>query len=490
MAYDDEQDLLNQFQKLAENQEYIPEEDASFEQPQNPLFEEALSQRDEQRRKADLLRGFKQLNQALASGTGYKADMTMANELAKRAEDPVNKYKSMVASQAAAKKEERATAKDERDALAFELDQEQKEQSMDLADSREDRATSKEKRDTGIFNLDMKEREESLKHTKLEGERLGMKINWEKIMDLPSDHVDPKTGKSNAAAVILKDHTQKRLNAEAKKLTVEPLVIDPKITLRELSLLDKIMDSGKSGLSEYKERYLKIKERQLANSEKRTEQRDTSLKLSGDRLELTKDKFDHKKTQKYQDDAKGALDSMRKTDAWKTASKTINEVDNIDRLLDDAYTNGGQSLAMIGPKVAKAIAGEVGVLTDKDVKRYTENPSLVGSLMDTIKKATSGQITETSYDNLKRLLEISKKAAHGKIETSIDTEAKLFAKREGISVEDARYFIDEKIAIKQDESTKKVELSPQDKAAKKWAEANKEDPRAIAILEKLKNKGL
>jgi hypothetical protein len=469
MAYEDDQDLLNQFQNSIEGQEYVPEEDESFEQPTNPLLEDALAQRDEQRKKADLLRGFQQLNQALVSGTGYKADMSMADSLEERSNDPLKKYKAMMNSQAAAKKEERASARDERDALAFDLSQEQKEQGMDLADSKEERASS-------LFSLTTQEKEESLKQAKMEGERLGMKINWEKIMDHPSDYVDPVTKKPNAAAVILKDDLQKRLNAEAEKTKVDPIVIHPSITLRELTHLDKIMDSGKSGMSEYQKQSLTLREKALGIKETGETRRGVKMK--------------HSITQKQQDDAKSAVDSLRKTDAWKTASKTINEVDNINRLLDDAYETGGQSLAMIGPKVAKAIAGEVGVLTENDVKRYVQNPSLVGGLLDTLKKASSGQITETSYENLKRLLEISKKAAHEKINKSIDTEAELYSRREGISKEDARYLLDENYKKSIEKDVPKVELSAKDKAAKKWAESNKDDPRAKAILEKLNNKGL
>ena len=77
------QQVEPQVEQLIE--EPMPEEDTRLQ--------DAYGERDDLRKKADLLRGFKSIGQALASGTGYKADMTMANELAKRAEDPVNKYK-------------------------------------------------------------------------------------------------------------------------------------------------------------------------------------------------------------------------------------------------------------------------------------------------------------------------------------------------------------------------------------------------------------
>jgi hypothetical protein len=71
------------------------EPQAQAEEPmqEDTGLQDAYSERDDLRKKADLLRGFKSIGQALATGTGYKADMTMANELSKRAEDPVNKYK-------------------------------------------------------------------------------------------------------------------------------------------------------------------------------------------------------------------------------------------------------------------------------------------------------------------------------------------------------------------------------------------------------------
>lgn len=159
-------------------------------------------------------------------------------------------------------------------------------------------------------------------------------------------------------------------------------------------------------------------------------------------LDFNKDKFENTKTQKYQDDASSALDSLRKTDTWKNAEKSLTEIPTIRVLLDDAYKNGGQSLAMLGPKIAKGIAGEVGVLTEQDVTRYVQNPELVGGLMDTMTKLKEGKITEVSYENLNRLLEISEKTAIDKIKEATKREALLFSRREKIPLEDAMYYLD------------------------------------------------
>jgi hypothetical protein len=169
---------------------------------------------------------------------------------------------------------------------------------------------------------------------------------------------------------------------------------------------------------------------------------DSTSKVREESLGLRQDKFSHTKAQKGQDDAVKAIDSLRKTDTWKSAEKAISNIPEIEVLLDDAYKKGGQSLAMLGPRVAKGIAGEVGVLTEQDVTRYVKNPELVGGLLDTLKKAKSGQITEASYKNLKRLLQLSKKTATDKMNSAIDREAILFSRRENIPFEDAKFLLD------------------------------------------------
>jgi hypothetical protein len=182
---------------------------------------------------------------------------------------------------------------------------------------------------------------------------------------------------------------------------------------------------------------------------RRVEQGDDRLGLGRENLETRKVRegrmerqHGFKVEQKFQDDARNVLKDMRQTDTWKTAEKTLSEIPTMENLLDDAYQKGGQSLAMLGPKVAKGIAGEVGVLTEQDVTRYVKNPQLVQGLLDTVKKLKEGKVSEASYENLKRLMEISRKEAQEKMNRAIDRESELFSRREGIPYEDARFYID------------------------------------------------
>lgn len=189
--------------------------------------------------------------------------------------------------------------------------------------------------------------------------------------------------------------------------------------------------------------------------------RDRDLEQRGAKEGRLGEQFSYRKGEKFQDDVNKAIERMRKTDTWAVAEKTLVEVPTIQNMLDDAYTKGGNSLAMLGPKVAKAIAGEVGVLTETDVTRYVKNPSIVGGLMDSIQKAKSGKISQASYENLKRLLEISKQEAERKMKFATQREAMNLSKNEGISLEEAEYYLDPSNKPRHDASSE----SPKESAA-------------------------
>lgn len=158
--------------------------------------------------------------------------------------------------------------------------------------------------------------------------------------------------------------------------------------------------------------------------------------------EFRKSDQGRKLNEKFADDVRNTLKDMRQKDTWKSGEKTLSSIPNLRNLLNDAYEKGGQSLSMVGPLVAKGIAGEVGVMTDQDVTRYVKNPALIPGLVDTLEKVKSGRLSEASYDNLTRLMDISEKAAKDKINRAIDEEAKLLSKREKIDYKEARGYLD------------------------------------------------
>lgn len=161
-----------------------------------------------------------------------------------------------------------------------------------------------------------------------------------------------------------------------------------------------------------------------------------SEKVQAEKEKRSVRNFTHKKEQKFQDDIKDTIKMTRGTKAWQQADEAIAEMPTLRVLLDDAKNKGGQSLAMLGPKIARSIANEVGVLTEQDVTRYVKNPELVQGLMDTKDKWVSGKLSEASYENLSRLLDIVEETAKRKKYEAIKKDAELFARREKMELKD------------------------------------------------------
>lgn len=185
------------------------------------------------------------------------------------------------------------------------------------------------------------------------------------------------------------------------------------------ALLDEFrkqqMDATKRRVAAYEKQ---VDQSAELSREKRAERREQS-KLKRESLQTERDRRslerDERQIERYTKMAEGS-------DQYKAAEKKLTSTSTIRELLKDAKTQGGQSLAMLGPQVARNIAGEVGVMTDKDVTRYVQNPSLVGSLKDTLAKIKDGKISEVSYDNLNRLVNIMERKA-------IDNRAEAYRKR-------------------------------------------------------------
>jgi len=149
-----------------------------------------------------------------------------------------------------------------------------------------------------------------------------------------------------------------------------------------------------------------------------------------------------KREQANEADAQRTLKDLRSTEEYKSSVKMSTQVPVIRKLIADANISGGQSLSMLGPKVAKGIAGEVGVLSEGDVTRYVKDPSLAGGMRDTLAKLKSGKLSDVTAENLNRLLDIMDTHAKEKIAEATKREAILFSRRSGMSVSEAMYKLD------------------------------------------------
>ncbi len=131
------------------------------------------------------------------------------------------------------------------------------------------------------------------------------------------------------------------------------------------------------------------------------------------------------------------------------AEKTLANVPTINALIRDALKKGGQSLSMLGPVVAKALAGETGVLTDQDVIRYVANPALIGGIKDWIARYAKGQTSEESAKNLLRLTEIMEKEAKQKAARSMALVTGPLMAQYGMDETSANHYVNSEFFPKQ-----------------------------------------
>lgn len=221
---------------------------------------------------------------------------------------------------------------------------------------------------------------------------------------------------------------------------------------------------------------------QIASNEKIAQMR--ANQEPSDREKRLNSQFNQTMAFKYQD-------SAEKSALYKSGIESLNEIPTLKELLDDAYKNGGQSLAAIGPKLAKAL-GERGVLTDADVSRYVTNPALANSILSKGTKAFEGKLTSSDYANLMRLGTVMEQKAQKKVEQAYKNAAVKMSRATGIPLDEAELLVNPTI----DEPSKAIILEPYqkkaqseqpdpNKAAREWLAANPNHPKAAAVKAKL-----
>lgn len=125
----------------------------------------------------------------------------------------------------------------------------------------------------------------------------------------------------------------------------------------------------------------------------------------------------------------------------KAANERISAMNTLDNVITDALKKGGQSLAALGPLEAKAL-GERGVLTERDVTRYVQNPQIAKQVYGTYLRWSQGKLQSADAENIRRLNNILKSEAQAQRNRAYDTVSRQYSKSMGVSPEEARELID------------------------------------------------
>lgn len=172
---------------------------------------------------------------------------------------------------------------------------------------------------------------------------------------------------------------------------------------------------------------------------------------------------------KQQNDLMKEVDRIKKEPDYQAAEKVVANASKIKALLKEAHDKGGQSYAIIGPQIAKQIAGDSGNLSENDVTRYVKNPEWIQGAIDTIQKLSSGRLSDVSYENLDRLLDIMATKAEDTLSRSRAKGAETLHRVTGLPLEQAMYGLDDSLQQRQPESAPIGEysgLTPEQRRAK------------------------
>ena len=384
-------------------QEEPMREPAAQPSPEMSDLERAYDARNKQRLYGDLLAGFQQI---IAGGAGTKADMSMADQIRQRSEEPVTKYKQERKEEKEAKAEKRQTELDE-------LSKRFKEQQISGMKGSEERAQSAEMRKEEKHPFEVEKMKDAVDYAKIMAKKQGIDLKSAGI-DLENKETTQRimTAKQGPLAFSLTEDVQAKLNKLAKENNTEPEMIQKgDMSVQELILLQKHLDEGKGGLNEYQKLRLE--------HEKKKDQR-----------------IEDEQTAKRKDKIYGVVKDFENDSVVKELKKQNVSFGQAEALLDAMKNDNKVAVGALGTKMARAM-GEVGVLTDADVIRYIQRMDVEGRVKDFFSRTFKGKVsdfTQKDLEDISNIMQIGARKKMGEVrEKYINYAHNNFGERTGMS---------------------------------------------------------
>lgn len=145
------------------------------------------------------------------------------------------------------------------------------------------------------------------------------------------------------------------------------------------------------------------------------------LEQAGERLDVTKagqkETQERAEVKRTEGQTKTFSELMRKeSKAYRdTVKKQEESLSDAEKIATLASSDDWQSFNAVAPRFAKVIGGDSGVLTDKDISRYSESPELIQKYKDLLSKTVSGTPTEETKQGYVRAVEEITKTIKKKI---------------------------------------------------------------------------
>lgn len=161
-------------------------------------------------------------------------------------------------------------------------------------------------------------------------------------------------------------------------------------------------------------------------SERKQKRADENLKRRDRSLDLQLDRFFDKQSEDGERKRIIATKAIENNPEFKLSEKVLGSIPEVRATIEEAYANGGTALAKLGITIAKSY-GEVGAMTERDVTRYIQDPSVWGTIRDTLTKWKSGKLTGVTKESLERLIDIAEKVNIAKQEDIVNKVGKRYS---------------------------------------------------------------
>lgn len=169
--------------------------------------------------------------------------------------------------------------------------------------------------------------------------------------------------------------------------------------------------------------------------------REDKQRFLDDKNEYRKDLLDQRQKEALERAGRWAADKLENDSVLKEIRKQDLAFRQVDSLLKSARAGNQVSMSALGTKMARAM-GEVGVLTETDVKRYVQARALPRKIQDVMLDVVRGTPSGRTLDDIESVYKAMFKDIEPSIQPIYDKYANRLARMHNIPIQDAYFQLD------------------------------------------------
>jgi hypothetical protein len=200
--------------------------------------------------------------------------------------------------------------------------------------------------------------------------------------------------------------------------------------------------------------------------------RDTTQDVQGKIDDRFRASMDHKKVKEKTDRLDKVIDKFNKDANVEKSNTMLSQTNIVSEVLNSDNPIGDSSI----PTFMSRASGEVGALTEADKAPFGGSKAITARLAQIASDYASGRLTDSNREYLKDLVNIYKKAA----QKNIASRAVLMSDQKGFGEVSAEELLGRMFGR---------DFTSEEIRAIKWANSNKNDPKAEAIFQKVLFRG-